>query len=230
MSTPVRASDRDLRALAAVVDQDRPDLPDGEGLPPSLLVDLMGQIRCDALGLMGGTVGGRQCGSARPTWRRPHRVARQRSRLGAAVLEASLALPVQQLSRPHWRPAQMFSTGLQTVCQALGRTATRATRSDNHEPPAALQLRQRPSPTELALVRIEGITSHGRPRRCTDRDHDSGMCDHIVRRLIAASRLSSSLPRWARYSCVQVSSWRGSTVRTTFVRSPAGSMSMVVRC
>src|SRR6266852_2685278 len=58
----------------------------------------------------------------------------------------------------------------------------------------------------------------------------SGLCDHIVRRLIAASRLSSSLPRWARYSCVQVSSWRGSTVMTTFVRSPAGSMSMVVRC
>ena len=48
MSTPIRASDRDLRALAAIVSQDRPDLPDGEGLPPSLLADLMGQIRCDA--------------------------------------------------------------------------------------------------------------------------------------------------------------------------------------
>ena len=31
MSTPVRASDRDLRALAAIVGEDRPDLPDGEG-------------------------------------------------------------------------------------------------------------------------------------------------------------------------------------------------------
>ena len=31
MSTPVRASDRDLRALAAIVSEDRPDLPDGEG-------------------------------------------------------------------------------------------------------------------------------------------------------------------------------------------------------
>jgi len=40
MSTPVRASDRDLRALAAIVSQDRPDLPDGDGLPPSLLGDL----------------------------------------------------------------------------------------------------------------------------------------------------------------------------------------------
>jgi hypothetical protein len=53
MSTPVRASDQDLRALAAIVSQDRPDLPDGQALPPSLLADLMGQIRCDALGLDG---------------------------------------------------------------------------------------------------------------------------------------------------------------------------------
>ena len=49
MSTPVRASDRDLRALAAIVSEDRPDLPDGEGLPPSLLADLMSQIRCDGM-------------------------------------------------------------------------------------------------------------------------------------------------------------------------------------
>jgi DNA-binding CsgD family transcriptional regulator len=47
MSTPIRASDRDLRALAAIVSQDRPDLPDWEGLPPSLLADLMDQIGCD---------------------------------------------------------------------------------------------------------------------------------------------------------------------------------------
>ena len=53
MSTPVRASDRDLRALAAIVSQDRPDLPDGEGLPPSLLADLMGQIRCDGMAFVG---------------------------------------------------------------------------------------------------------------------------------------------------------------------------------
>jgi DNA-binding CsgD family transcriptional regulator len=50
MSTPVRASDQNLRALAAIVSQDRPDLPDGEGLlPPSLLADLMAQIRCEAI-------------------------------------------------------------------------------------------------------------------------------------------------------------------------------------
>jgi DNA-binding CsgD family transcriptional regulator len=51
MSTPIGASDRDLRALAAIVSQDRPDLPDGEGLPPSLLADLMDQIRCDEISL-----------------------------------------------------------------------------------------------------------------------------------------------------------------------------------
>jgi DNA-binding CsgD family transcriptional regulator len=52
MSTPIRASDQDLRALAAIVSQARPDLPGGEGLlPPSLLVDLMGQIRCDGISL-----------------------------------------------------------------------------------------------------------------------------------------------------------------------------------
>jgi DNA-binding CsgD family transcriptional regulator len=49
MGTPVRASGRDLRALAAIVSEDRADLPDGAGLPLSLLADLMGQIRCDAL-------------------------------------------------------------------------------------------------------------------------------------------------------------------------------------
>ena len=51
MSTLVRASDRDLRALAGIVSEDRPDLPDGEGLPPSLLADLMDVIRCDVLSL-----------------------------------------------------------------------------------------------------------------------------------------------------------------------------------
>jgi DNA-binding CsgD family transcriptional regulator len=49
MSTPVRASDQDLHALAAIVSRDRPDLPDGAGLPASLLADLMSQIRCDAI-------------------------------------------------------------------------------------------------------------------------------------------------------------------------------------
>jgi DNA-binding CsgD family transcriptional regulator len=59
VSTPVRASDKDLRALAAIVSQDRPDVPDGAGLPPSLLADLMGQISCDAVVVVGFD-GGRQ--------------------------------------------------------------------------------------------------------------------------------------------------------------------------
>ena len=53
MSTPIRASDRDLRALAGIASQDRPDLPDGAGLPPSLLADLQDQIRCDRVVLIG---------------------------------------------------------------------------------------------------------------------------------------------------------------------------------
>ena len=61
MSTPLRASDRDVRALAAIVSEDRPDLPDGEGVPPSLLADLMGQIRCDDLSLDGWEPGRQMC-------------------------------------------------------------------------------------------------------------------------------------------------------------------------
>jgi len=50
MTSPMTASETDLRALAAIVSQDRPDLPAGEGLlPPSLVADLVGQIRCDAI-------------------------------------------------------------------------------------------------------------------------------------------------------------------------------------
>jgi DNA-binding CsgD family transcriptional regulator len=59
VGTPIRASDRDLGALAAIVSQDRPDLPDRDGLPPSLLADLRGQIRCDAISFVGFD-GGRQ--------------------------------------------------------------------------------------------------------------------------------------------------------------------------
>ncbi|HEX3194676.1 MAG TPA: response regulator transcription factor [Streptosporangiaceae bacterium] len=60
MSTPVRASDQDLRALVGIVSADRPDLA-AEGLPPSLLADLMGQIRCDALTLDGWDSGRQTC-------------------------------------------------------------------------------------------------------------------------------------------------------------------------
>ena len=53
MTAPVTASERDLRALAGIVSEDRPDLPDGEGLLLSLLAELMGQIRCDTTAFQG---------------------------------------------------------------------------------------------------------------------------------------------------------------------------------
>jgi hypothetical protein len=53
MTAPVIVRERDLRALAGIVSDDRPDLPDGEGLPPSLLADLMSQIRCDQVVFLG---------------------------------------------------------------------------------------------------------------------------------------------------------------------------------
>jgi len=53
VTAPVTVRERDLRALAAIVSEDRPDLPDGEGLPPSLLADLMSQIRCDEISFRG---------------------------------------------------------------------------------------------------------------------------------------------------------------------------------
>ena len=52
MRAPVTASERDLLALAGMISQDRPDLPD-DGLPESLLADLMGQIRCDEVCFVG---------------------------------------------------------------------------------------------------------------------------------------------------------------------------------
>ena len=52
MTAPVTARERDLRTLAGIVSDHRDDLP-AEGLPPSLLTDLMSQIRCDALSFQG---------------------------------------------------------------------------------------------------------------------------------------------------------------------------------
>jgi len=52
MTAPVAASERDLRTLAGIVSDHRADLP-AEGLPPSLLADLMDQIRCDELTFCG---------------------------------------------------------------------------------------------------------------------------------------------------------------------------------
>ena len=53
MVAPVTVRGQDLRALARIVSEDRPDLPADGGLPESLLADLMGQIRCDRVILIG---------------------------------------------------------------------------------------------------------------------------------------------------------------------------------
>ncbi len=45
---PVTVSEKDLRTLLGIVGDDRGDIPEA-GLPWSLVTDLMGQIRCDAV-------------------------------------------------------------------------------------------------------------------------------------------------------------------------------------
>lgn len=52
MTAPVTASERDLRTLAGIISAHRADLP-ADGLPESLLADLMGQIRCDEVCFVG---------------------------------------------------------------------------------------------------------------------------------------------------------------------------------
>jgi hypothetical protein len=49
-SSSGQASERDLRALAAIVSEGCPGMPDGEGLLRSLLADLISQIRCVVIG------------------------------------------------------------------------------------------------------------------------------------------------------------------------------------
>lgn len=50
MTVAVQASERDLRTLAGIVSENRSDLP-SEGLPLSLLSDLLDQIHCDDVSL-----------------------------------------------------------------------------------------------------------------------------------------------------------------------------------
>jgi hypothetical protein len=64
MRAPVAASERDLRVLAGMVSDHRDELP-AEGLPPSLLAELMGQIRCDVLWFTGYDSGRRAFRSGR---------------------------------------------------------------------------------------------------------------------------------------------------------------------
>jgi hypothetical protein len=62
MVAPVTVRGRDLRALAGIVSEDRPDLPGREGLPPSLLADLMSQIGCDGISVERHNSGCRETG------------------------------------------------------------------------------------------------------------------------------------------------------------------------
>ena len=52
MTGPVTASGRDLHTLAAIVSADRGE-PPAEGVAPSLLSDLLGLVRCDAISFVG---------------------------------------------------------------------------------------------------------------------------------------------------------------------------------
>jgi DNA-binding CsgD family transcriptional regulator len=49
----VTVRERDLRALAGIVSEERPDVPGRDGLPLSLLAELMGQIRCEIVAFHG---------------------------------------------------------------------------------------------------------------------------------------------------------------------------------
>ena len=60
MSVPVRVREADLRALAGMVSERRPDAPPQEGLPPSLLADLAAQISCDVVAFAGWDSGRQQ--------------------------------------------------------------------------------------------------------------------------------------------------------------------------
>ena len=63
MSSPSTLMDGDLLALAAIINAERPDVPE-EGLPPSLLADLARQIRCDAIAFAHFDAAQRTAGSA----------------------------------------------------------------------------------------------------------------------------------------------------------------------
>jgi hypothetical protein len=74
------ASETDLRTLAGIVSDHRQDLP-AAGLPPSLLADLMGQIRCDELTFAGFDSARRETWLVRyqcagPVWHPPSGVRR----------------------------------------------------------------------------------------------------------------------------------------------------------
>jgi hypothetical protein len=99
-------SEAELCRLAAIVTAEREDLPE-QGLPPSLLSDLMEQIRCDAITFQG--MDSRQ----QENWflqgfpeddDEPD--PETGTDLGPGALAALLGLPELQLPGPDRRPAQ----------------------------------------------------------------------------------------------------------------------------
>ena len=98
MTAPVTVRERDLRALAAIVSEDRPDLPDGEGLPPSLLADLRDLIPSDYV-----TFWGSEHKPHHPAWFVQQNSVRRRRRRG--VLAALPGLPADLLPRTRRRVA-----------------------------------------------------------------------------------------------------------------------------
>ena len=105
MSSLLTASEADICVLAAIVTAEREDLP-AHGLPPSLLSDLMGQIRCDAVAFLGFD-SGRQIFWFGQELPEDDRHCRRRGRGGGpGALAALLGLPSLQLPGPDRGPAR----------------------------------------------------------------------------------------------------------------------------
>jgi len=68
MSSSATPSERDLRTLAGIVSDHRSDFPK-DGLPLSLLAELMGQIRCDLIAFHGYDSGRQQTLFLQPGYR-----------------------------------------------------------------------------------------------------------------------------------------------------------------
>ena len=104
MSTPVRASDRDLRALAAIVSQDRarPAGRGGAAAVPAGRPDGPDPLRRAVVGQLGQRAADVLVQPEHPVRRRRHRFRAHRS----GVLGELLGLPALQLRCPHRRPAQ----------------------------------------------------------------------------------------------------------------------------
>ena len=96
MKAPVTPSERDLRTLAGIVSDYRADVP-AQGLPVSLLSDLMSQIRCDAISFEG--FDSDAAGDVVRRRRSPLTTAPGMSVFAPGALEALLGVRAVQLSQ-----------------------------------------------------------------------------------------------------------------------------------